>query len=145
MVNLEQDLKERMKRLGVEVIQLVECLPPRQATGILAKQLIRCATSVGANYRAACSARSKADFIAKLAIAEEESDETLYWLEMLQDLKLLEQETFDSPKHKIQIPKCLLALSSNGLGRGPLKAEIRVRFPLRLQKINGFVFCTIPF
>jgi four helix bundle protein len=94
VADFEQDLKDRMKRLGVAVIRLVESLPHRQGTEIIGKQLIRCATSVGANYRAACRARSKADFIAKLAIAEEESDETMYWLEILQELGLLDQLTF---------------------------------------------------
>jgi four helix bundle protein len=92
--NFEQDLKERMKRLGVEVIQLVERLPRRQGAEIIGKQIIRCSTSIGANYRAACRARSRADFIAKLAIAEEESDETPYWLEVLADLKLLDAQSF---------------------------------------------------
>jgi len=95
MANLEQELKDRTKRLAVDVIRLVECLPRRLSPEIIGKQLIRCATSIGANYRAACRARSKADFIAKLAIAEEESDETLYWLEVLQELKLAEEQSLN--------------------------------------------------
>jgi len=58
---------------------------------VIVKQLIRSATSVGANYRSACRARSKAEFIAKLQIALEESDETLYWLELLKELRLSDQ------------------------------------------------------
>jgi four helix bundle protein len=95
VADFEQALKDRMKRLGVDIIQLVECLPRRLGAEIIGKQIIRCATSIGANYRAACRARSKADFIAKIAIAEEESDETLYWLEVLQDLKLVDAQSFD--------------------------------------------------
>jgi four helix bundle protein len=60
----------------------------------VAKQLIRCATAVGANYRAACRGRSKADFVAKLGIAEEEADETQYWLEILASLDLARGEHF---------------------------------------------------
>ncbi len=90
MRNFEQELKDRTKQLGVQVIQVVESLPRTLSAETVGKQLIRCATSIGANYRAACRARSKADFVGKLAIAEEESDETMYWLEMLQELKLAE-------------------------------------------------------
>ncbi len=94
MAELERDLKDRTKRLGVQVIRLAEHLPQRPGAEIIGKQVIRCATSIGANYRAACRARSKADFIAKLAIAEEESDETLYWLEVLQELRVLDDQSF---------------------------------------------------
>ena len=92
MTNFEQDLKDRMKKLGVDVIHLVERLPHQTAAEIISKQIIRCSTSVGANYRAACRAKSRADFIAKLAIAEEECDESMYWLEVMQDLKLADDE-----------------------------------------------------
>lgn len=74
-----------MKEFGIGVIRLVESLPPGMVSGVLGKQLVRCATSVGANYRAACRAKSPADFIAKLAIVEEEGDEAMYWLELLRD------------------------------------------------------------
>ncbi len=95
MAGIEQDLKQRMKKLGVEIIRMVEGLPHQLGAETIGKQIIRCATSIGANYRAACRARSKADFIAKIAIAEEESDETMYWLEVLQELKLVEAQSFD--------------------------------------------------
>jgi len=76
-------LKKRTKQFGLRVIRLVETLPKTQTTSVIGKQLLRCATSVGANYRAACKGRSKADFIAKLGTVEEEADESIYWLEML--------------------------------------------------------------
>lgn len=78
-----EQLKKRTKLFGLHVIRLVETLPQTQTCTVIGRQLLRCATSVGANYRAACRARSKADFIAKLGIAEEEADESVYWLEML--------------------------------------------------------------
>lgn len=68
--------------MAVEVIKFVESLPKGSTNDVIGKQLIRSATSVAANYRAACKARSKADFINKLGIVEEEADETLFWLEM---------------------------------------------------------------
>ena len=76
-------LKKRTKQFGLRIIQLVETLPKTQTAFLIGKQLLRCATSAGANYRAACKGRSKADFIAKLGIVEEEADESIYWLEML--------------------------------------------------------------
>ena len=74
----EQQFKERTKQLGVRVIRLVSALPTSCAADVIAKQIVRSATSVGANYRAACRARSAADMIAKLKIVEEEADKTLF-------------------------------------------------------------------
>ncbi|MCB0037997.1 MAG: four helix bundle protein [Anaerolineales bacterium] len=68
---------------------MTEVLPKNRVANIFAKQIIRSATSVGANYRAACRAKSTADMVAKLAIVEEESDETLYWLELIAESNLL--------------------------------------------------------
>ena len=93
--DFERQLKERMLRFSVDVIKATEGLPRSRATEVVGKQLVRCATSIGANYRAACKGRSKADFISKLGIAEEESDETQYWLELLYALELLNPEAFE--------------------------------------------------
>jgi four helix bundle protein len=71
------------------VIRLVEALPSTPAGWVMGKQLLRCATSVGANYRSACRAKSAADMIAKLGIVEEEADECLYWLELLMQADLV--------------------------------------------------------
>jgi four helix bundle protein len=79
----EQEFKLRTKGLALRVIRLVEALPRGRTADVVGKQLLRSATSVGANYRAACRAKSTADVIAKLPIVEEEADETLYWLELL--------------------------------------------------------------
>lgn len=76
-------LKRRTKRFALETIALVQSLPRSQVRLIIGKQLVRAGTSVGANYRAACRARSQADFVNKLGICEEEADETVYWLELL--------------------------------------------------------------
>src|ERR1035441_7747244 len=84
------DLKRRTKRFGLDVIKLVETLPKDQVCRILAGQLLRSGTSVGANYRAACRAKSSADFISKLGTVEEEADESGFWLEMLVDAEKLE-------------------------------------------------------
>lgn len=79
----ETEFKARTKRLALRVLKLAEALPHGESARVIGRQLIRSGTSVGANYRAACRARSRADMIAKLGIVEEEADETLYWLELL--------------------------------------------------------------
>jgi four helix bundle protein len=79
----EQIFKERTKNLGLRVIELVEGLPKNLTADVISRQLLRCATSIGANYRAACRGKSTADVMAKLAIVEEEADEAIYWLELL--------------------------------------------------------------
>jgi four helix bundle protein len=79
----EQIFKERTKNLGLRVIELVEGLPKNLTADVIARQLFRSATSIGANYRAACRGKSTADVMAKLAIVEEEADEAIYWLELL--------------------------------------------------------------
>ena len=78
-----EELKQRTKVFGKRVIKLIEALPKNTTTSVIGRQLLRSATSVGANYRAVCRAKSRADFIAKLGIVEEECDESLYWLELL--------------------------------------------------------------
>lgn len=86
------ELKDRTKQFGLRVIRLVESLPKTKTATVIGNQLLRCATSVGANYRAACRGRSKAEFIAKLGIVEEEADESAYWLEMLIEAKVLKPD-----------------------------------------------------
>jgi four helix bundle protein len=87
-----EDLKKRTKQFGLRVIHLTGALPPSRAAGVIGRQLLRSGTSVGANYRAACRARTKPDFISKASIAIEEADESLYWMEMLVEAKLIHQE-----------------------------------------------------
>jgi four helix bundle protein len=81
----DNSLQNRTKKLALAIIAFVDILPDNPFTRVAKYQLIKAGTSVGANYRAACRARSKADFIAKMGIVEEEADETLYWLELLVD------------------------------------------------------------
>ena len=78
-------LKDRTKRFALLSIRLCRTLPRNQESLIICRQLIRSSTSVGANYRAVCRARSAADFVSKLGIVLEEADETLFWLELLMD------------------------------------------------------------
>ena len=78
-----EELKRRTKAFGLSVIKLVDQLPRTRSANVIGNQLVRSATSVGVNYRAACRARSKAEFAAKLGIVEEEADESAYWIEIL--------------------------------------------------------------
>ncbi len=90
MTNAE--LKVRTKKFALRVIKLVQSLPKSKTGDVLGHQLLRSATSVGANYRAACRARSQADFISKITIVEEEADEACYWLELICETELIEKE-----------------------------------------------------
>jgi len=78
-----EEFKKRTKAFAVRIIRLVDSLPRSRSTNVIANQLMRSGTSVGANYRAVCRAKSKADFISKLGNVEEECDETVYWMELL--------------------------------------------------------------
>src|ERR1700745_2231834 len=85
----ESDLKKRTKAFALRILKLADALPKTTAGRALASQIVRSGTSVAANYRAACRARSTADFIAKMGIVEEEADETLFWLELVEDTELV--------------------------------------------------------
>ena len=85
----ELEFKGRTKRLALRVIGLVEDLPRSTTVDVISRQLVRSATSVGANYRSACRGKSTADVLSKLAIVEEEADETIYWLELLVEVKIV--------------------------------------------------------
>lgn len=84
-----EELKARTKEFALRTIRLAESLPKTGTGGIVRGQIIRCGTSVGANYRAACRAKSPADFISKMGTVEEEADETVYWMEIIADAGLM--------------------------------------------------------
>lgn len=86
----QDELKDRTRAFALGVIELVEQLPQTRSVDIIARQLVRSATSVGATYRSACRARPRADYLAKMAVVEEKADASIYWLELLRDA------TFDS-------------------------------------------------
>ena len=88
----EAEFKRKTKRLALAAIALVETLPRIMTAQVIGKQLVRCATSVGANYRAACRGKSPADMAMKLTIVEEESDEAIYWLELLTEADIVSDE-----------------------------------------------------
>jgi four helix bundle protein len=78
-----ENLKKRTKQFALDIVKFFEALPRNETCRILGRQLLRAGTSVGANYRAACRAKSTADFISKMGTVEEEADESSYWIELL--------------------------------------------------------------
>src|SRR5215470_4632156 len=85
-------MKERTKRFALHVIRLCRTLPKSSESTIISRQLMRSATSVGANYRAVCRARSTPDFVSQLGIVLEEADESLFWIDLLADAGITSQE-----------------------------------------------------
>lgn len=90
------ELKKRTKQFALCVMKLVDILPNTTAGRVIGRQLIRCGTSVGANYRAACRGRSKAEFAAKVGTVAEEADETCFWLELIIEGNLLAEQLVKS-------------------------------------------------
>ena len=80
-------LRQRTKQIAIRIVRLYRALPPGAEGRVIGRQLLRSGTSIGANYRAACRSRSEAEFVARLAVALEEADESLYWLELLIDTR----------------------------------------------------------
>ncbi len=90
-----EQLKARAKRFAVRIVKLSASLPKTDQARVIGKQVLRSGTSMAANYRATCRARSKAEFAAKLGVVVEEADETVYWLELLQEAGILDREAMD--------------------------------------------------
>ncbi len=82
-------LKARTKSFALRVVRMVSALPSGKVAEVIGRQVLRSATSVGANYRAACRARTRAEYVAKMGIVEEEADETLYWMELISEAGLI--------------------------------------------------------
>ena len=117
-----EELRKRTRAFALRVMRAVEALPRGRSADVIARQLTKAGTSVGANYRAACRARSNADFIAKMSIVEEEVDETVYWMELLADAGLLKKAAIDP---LLQEARELLAITvaSINTARGRIRAR----------------------
>jgi four helix bundle protein len=90
------DLRERTKQFALRIITLASMMPRTREADIIAKQVVKSGTSVGANYREAGRARSKAEFTSKIGVVEQEADETLYWLEIIRECDWIKHELVDS-------------------------------------------------
>jgi four helix bundle protein len=84
-----EELKNRSKQFAIRIVKLFRSLPRTEEARVIGKQVLRSGTSVAANYRAVCRARSKAEFIAKIGVVVEEADETVLWLELLVDTEIV--------------------------------------------------------
>ena len=104
---MQEQIKSRTKAIRMGVIHLVDHLPNKPAAWILSKQILRSSTAIGANYRASCRAKSTADFINKLKMVEEETDETIYWLEILEETGMV---AADKTKELMSEAKQILAI-----------------------------------
>ncbi len=120
----EKELKRRTRKFALRVIELVESLPKTQTAQVIGKQLLRSGTSVGANYRAACRGRSKAEFIAKVGIAIEEADETMYWITLLTEAGIVPWERIAGLYREADEIVAILTASAKTARRN-LKAERR--------------------
>src|SRR6266571_3220987 len=96
MSTFVDEFKKRTKRFALRVIRLIESLPTGKTANHIGGQLLRAGTSVGANYRAACRARSNADFCSKMGIVEEEADECMFWMELLIEAQLVRAKLLQS-------------------------------------------------
>jgi four helix bundle protein len=97
----ENEFKEKTKQIALRVMRLVDALPRSLVANTIGKQLLRSGTSIGANYRAACRAKSRADMLHKLSIVEEEADESLYWIELLSDANLIAEKRVQDLRDEI--------------------------------------------
>jgi four helix bundle protein len=84
-----EEFKKRTKEFAIRIIKLFRSLPRTEEARVIGRQMLRSGTSVAANYRAVCRARSRAEFIAKVGVVVEESDETVLWLELLVDTQIV--------------------------------------------------------
>jgi four helix bundle protein len=96
MKSRPEELRDRTKIFALRIIRLFRALPVQTDAQVLGKQLLRCGTSVAANYRAVCRARSKAEFIARIGVATEEADEAVLWIELLTESGILKSEMTES-------------------------------------------------
>lgn len=116
-------LKDRSQKFALAVISLCRTLPRTEEARIIGRQLLRSATSVGANYRAACRARSRAEFVAKIGIVVEEADETVYWLQLLQNSGVLSGETLQAVMTEAEELLAIFAASQTTLRTAPGQNE----------------------
>lgn len=98
----EQALQVKTADIALRIIKLVEALPPGPIANVIGHQVLRSGTSIGANYRAAARAKSKADMLNKLKIVEEEADETIYWLDLLVKSQLVPENRLKSLMNEVE-------------------------------------------
>ena len=111
------EFQDKTKRLGLHVIRFVEILPQNYTSRVIVNQILRCALSVGANYRAVCRAKSDKVFINKMKIVEEECDETIYWLEIIEESGLAKIEVVTPLKREAKEILAMIVASINTMSK----------------------------
>lgn len=112
-----EELKKRTKKFALRIIKLVKALPKAQEGKIIGNQLLRCGTSVGANYRAACRARSRAEFVSKIGVVIEEADESIFWMEIIIEIKLINKNLIEPLLQEAKEILAIMISSSNSARR----------------------------
>ncbi len=124
-----EEFKRRTKSLSLRVIRLIEALPNSRTADMIGRQLLRSGTSIGANYRAACRAKSPRDMLIKLKIVEEEADESLYWRELLVEAELMPSSRLDSLMQETREILAMTVASVKTLRSSRLTAHKRASIP----------------
>ena len=123
----ERELKDRTKAFALRVLKLIDTLPDTRAARVLSEQLGRSGTSVGANYRAACSSRSTAEMISKLSIFEEEADESAFWFELIGGHGLMPAAKLDALSREAGELTAIMVASRRTLQANNRKSRIQNR------------------
>lgn len=122
----EKELLKRTKAFALRVMKLVDALPGTTSGRAIAGQLVRSGTSVSANYRAACRGRSKAEFVAKLGVVEEESDESAHWMELIMEGHLV-AESLVKDLHAEACELTAIMAASKKTARANMQSQIANR------------------
>jgi len=138
----QRDLQERTKRFAFKIIGFWESLPKDETCKTLGRQHLRSATSVGANYRAVCRAKSKPDFISKFGTVLEEADESAFWIELLIDAKKVKQQTAQ-PLLQEANELIAIAISSINTARRVCNSAFCIR-PFAIRNLQSAMPVTIP-
>lgn len=123
------ELKQRTKQFALRVIRMTDSLPRRMSADVLGRQLLRSATSVAANYRSACRAKSRADFISKMGTVEEEADESSLWLELTGESGLMTTTKLDALHREAEELTAIAVASIRTARRSPANPQSAVRHP----------------
>jgi four helix bundle protein len=113
-----EELKKRSKQFAIRIVKLSQALPNSREAWVLGKQVLRSGTAVAANYRAACRARSKAEFVSKIGIVVEEVDETIFWLELLVETDIVAKRRMTSLLEEARELLAIFAASQRTARRG---------------------------
>jgi four helix bundle protein len=133
----EAEMKRRTKALALRVVRVVESLPRSRSAEVIGRQLLRAGTSVGANYRAVCRAKSRTDFLHKLSIVEEEADECAYWLELLADAEMVPRQRLSGLLSECDQITAILVASIRSARRSPEQKHCDRRDIIPKSKIQN--------